>query len=107
MVEKGRLTVFVFFFLLQYSLLPQLVSSSGTTSYDEINDDVYDSQAINRSVHDKRRRSSSRRKLAESLQPKLTRVEQGAASKVIGSISMAEGSPWCSPKGAPMFWLGE
>jgi len=38
------------------------------------------------------------------VQPRLTRVEKGAASAVIGSVSMYEGSPWC-PDDAPMYWL--
>jgi len=37
------------------------------------------------------------------LQPKVTRVDEGAASMAFGSISMTTGSPWC-PGGSPMIW---
>jgi len=39
-----------------------------------------------------------------NFQPKITRVEHGAATKAIGSVSMARSSPWC-PNGGPMVWL--
>lgn len=61
---------------------------------------------------EQRKQQQQERDLAENkvitdLQPVLTRVEQGGASKVIGSISMASGSPWCGKNGKskPMYWL--
>lgn len=42
---------------------------------------------------------------SSNLQPKVTRVESGPATRVIGSISRPFGSPWCN--GRPMYWLGE
>jgi len=38
----------------------------------------------------------------QALRPKITRVEQGPPSRVIGSLSMPEGSPWCN--GEPTYW---
>jgi len=35
---------------------------------------------------------------------KMTLVEQGPPSRVMGSVSMPKGSPWC-PDNQPMYWL--
>jgi hypothetical protein len=42
--------------------------------------------------------------VAQNHQPKaIVTVEQTPGSRVVGSISMAEGSPWCN--GRPAYWL--
>ena len=37
------------------------------------------------------------------LQPKVVTVEQTPSRKVVGSLSMPDGSPWCN--GKPTYWL--
>lgn len=83
----------LFRLLLLLQLLPLLTPARGDDAYGNYNDDERDVQ----------------RDLAATnfLQPKVTKIER---SKVVGSISMAEGSPWCgglnaSSSSSPMFWL--
>ena len=75
-------------------------------------------EKFHRSLRQKRKKRKMMRKkkgkareaagirLSQLVQPKrITRVETGRpASRLVGSISAAKGSPWC--KGRPTFWLG-
>jgi len=47
--------------------------------------------------------AKSRNLQQKPLQPKVIRVEKGAASKSFGSVSMPRGSKWCG--GRPTYWL--
>ena len=54
---------------------------------------------------ERQKHSAENRRLQWQMQfqPKVTRVEQGASSRVAGSVSIPEGSTWC--RGKPTYWL--
>lgn len=100
----NSITWFISLFCLFLTLPPSELCDAS----DVLNNDALDEQQLDQEEeidYGANNYSSSAELLARGIfQPKVTRIEKNGATKAIGSISMATGSPWCK-NGRPMLWL--